>query len=505
MIDQLIRAVSPQWALKRAQAQALLRHYEAAVPNRLRTIRRSSRTIDSDVALANRPIREAARWMDQNYDLALGALDALVRNVIGEGSIPEPLVQDRDGELIADFNEELSFWFSIWSRAPEVTGELNYSALQRLRALTLFREGEIFTQYVMGEIPTLSHGSEVPFSLELIDPDLVPMHDDPSRGIVQGVRKTGWGRATMYLVNKASSGGYTYGSYREVNADRMQHLKMTRRIGQTRGVSVFAAVLERFEDIRSYDESERIAPVIAASMAGAIKKGSPDLFNPQSMSRDEDGTVIPREHKFQPGMFFDFLEVGEEIEMINPSRPNPNLGRYRDDQLRAASAGIGPHFSAVSRNYEGTYSSRRQEANEAAPHYGMIFDYLEARSEVPIWTRFVDSLISARLIRLPPKLNIRTLYAVDYSRPATTSIDRQKETSADAEALNNLQETLVDIWRRNGRNPADMWRKLQDQATKLRDLQGATPESATAVTPAASDNTDSSEDPPPATDDTETP
>lgn len=501
MIDELIATVAPSWALKRAQARALLRQYEAAAPSRLRTIRRSSRSIDSDVALGQRPIREAARWLDQNYDLALGALDALVRNVIGGGSVPEPLVQDVNGELIQDFNTELSFWHQRWAKAPEVTGEMNYSALQRLRALTLFREGEVFTQYLMGTIPSLQHGCEVPFSLELIDPDMVPMHDDASKGIVQGIRKTGWNRPTMYLVSKTVQGSATFSSYREVPADRMQHLKMTRRIGQTRGVSVFAAVLERLEDIRSYDESERIAAVIAASMAAAIKKGSPDLFNPQAMARDADGSLIPREHKFQPGMILDFLEVGEEVDMLNTSRPNPNLGRYRDDQLRAASAGIGPHFSAVSRNYEGTYSSRRQEVNEAAPHYAMLFDYLESQSEVPTWVRFVDSLVMARLIQLPRNIDLRTLYNVDYSKPTVTAIDRQKETNADTEALDNLQDTLVDVWRRNGRNPADMWRKLQDQATRLKDLQGVAPGAAAAASTAPAPAAPPPEDEPAPTED----
>jgi capsid protein len=187
-------------------------------------------------------------------------------------------------------------------------------------------------------------------------------------------------------------------------------------------------------------------------------------------------------------MIFDFLEAGEDIGTIDTNRPNPNLGRYRDDQLRAASAGIGLAFSSFARNYEGNYSSRRQEANEAAPHYAVLWDYFVAKGERPLWKQFVITLITERLLITTPQTDINSLYNVDFSRPATPAIDRQKEVGADLNALESFQDTLVDVWRRNGRNPADMWRKLADQAVKLTTIQGANPSSATAITPDPTDN-----------------
>jgi lambda family phage portal protein len=481
-LERIIAAISPEWAQRRAIASAYLRAYEAAGTSRLRTIARSKTTVDADVGKAGLTLRESARWYEQNYDLIDGALDVLVRNVVGTGITPEPLVRLVTGELDTAVNAQLSELWSRWSIAPEVTGEYDSAAAQRIKARTLFRDGEVFCQYLPGKIAGLTHLSPVPFSFELIDPEAVPIdYSVPKQGIVQGVQKDLWNRAVAYAVARTDPlTGKIAPGYQLKPASTMQHLKMAKRLNQTRGITLFASVFERIEDVRDYDESERVAAKIAAKMAAYIKRGNPDLYMPTDANR--------REHQFQAGMIFDFLEAGEDIGTIDTNRPNPNLGRYRDDQLRAASAGIGLAFSSFARNYEGNYSSRRQEANEAAPHYAVLWDYFVAKGERPLWKQFVITLITERLLITTPQTDINSLYNVDFSRPATPAIDRQKEVGADLNALESFQDTLVDVWRRNGRNPADMWRKLADQAVKLTTIQGANPSSATAITPDPTDN-----------------
>ena len=55
-------------------------------------------------------------------------------------------------------------------------------------------------------------------------------------------------------------------------------------------------------------------------------------------------------------------------------RPNPNLITFRNGQLRAFAAGISASYSSVSRNYDGTYSSQRQELVEQWVHYACLTD-----------------------------------------------------------------------------------------------------------------------------------
>lgn len=485
VLDRILAVFAPRQALRRWQARQALRRWEAAEPSRLRFLRRARGAIDLDVQRAGQSLREQARWLEQNYDLADGALDVLVRNVVGSGIVPEPLVLTRGGELHQDFNLQLVRLWAQWARSPEVTGEWDLASLQRLKARALFRDGEVFAQYLSGPVPGLSHGTAVPFSLELLDADQIDSgYTDPAQRIVQGIRKNAWGRPLTYFRLPAAASVRT--PYLEVPAEAMQHLKLAKRIHQTRGVSVFASTLERMEDTRDYDESERMAAKIAAKLTGYIKRGTPDLYG-GSTGVGDDGEPAPREIDFAPGMWFDGLQVGEDIGMIDSKRPNPNLGKYRDDMLRAMAAGIGASFSSMARNYEGTYSSRRQEASEQDPHYAMLWGYFVERGERPTWVAWLDAARAAGAIKMPRDLDLSSLYEVDFSRPVQPQIDPQKEAAALELALNTFQIPLVDLWRRAGRNPHDMKAKLRDQTKLLQEIQGAAPRQAPAATPDTGD------------------
>src|SRR5690606_13587412 len=137
----------------------------------------------------------------------------------------------------------------------------------------------------------------------------------------------------VYKVNPLEANVFAGSQTKRVPADRMLHLKNVHRIRQLRGVSVFASVLNRFDDLKDYEVTDRIAAKIAASMAAYIKKGAPED------STGGDGNEGQRLMKFRPGMVFDDLRPGEDIGMIDTNRPNPNLETSRSGQLKAVAAG----------------------------------------------------------------------------------------------------------------------------------------------------------------------
>lgn len=51
-----------------------------------------------------------------------------------------------------------------------------------------------------------------------------------------------------------------------------------KRLHQVWGLSVFASAMSRFEDVKDYEESERIAAKVAASMTFQIKKGGGEQY-----------------------------------------------------------------------------------------------------------------------------------------------------------------------------------------------------------------------------------
>lgn len=466
-LDRLIGWLSPAAAVRRAQARSILAYYEAARPDRLRKNRRATASANDDVLRAGVPMRQIARQLEQNYDLAVGVLNTLVVNIVGATGIGvEPQPRQTDGSIHAPLARQLMELHKEWRKRPEVTGQYDWPSAERILARTWLRDGEALLQLIAGTVPGLQHGTTVPFSVEMLEADYLPI--DLNRGnIVQGVELNTWGAAVAYHLYKVDPSDSLAllgaNSTKRVSADRMLHIKLAHRIRQVRGVSVFASVLNRFDDLKDYEESERIAAKIAASMAAYIKKGAPDLYDPQ-----QNGEDAPRQMQFRPGMVFDDLRPGEDIGMIDTNRPNPNLETYRSGQLRAIAAGTGPTFSSVARKYDGTYSAQRQELIEGYSVYATLASEFIARVSRPVYERFVEAAIASGAITLPRDVRPETVADATYMPPAMPWIDPKKEAEAWSILEDRCYASGPEIIRKRGGNPMDV---LEQQGRWLREKQ----------------------------------
>jgi len=487
--DRVILAVAPGWAAARAQsryrAKAYGSAYEAVEPGRMRKRARDRGNGNAVVAGSQMALRDMARHLDRNHDISRGILDILVRNVVGPDGIGvEPQPRDAAGNINNDLAVQLSELWEKWSALPEVTGELNRARSEHLLARSWFRDGDSFWQYVEGNVPTLTHGTAVPFSLELLESDMCPVdYNDPTKNVLQGVQCNAWGRPTRYGMYK-SHPGEPYAPMPElkwVDTAQIGHIKLIDRIGQRRGVSMFASVLGRLDDLKDYEESERIAARIAASMAAFIKKGDPASF-PDSPA---DANAPKRELYFEAGMIFDDLAPGEDIGMIDSKRPNPNAAAWRDGQLRAVSAGAGVSASSASKNYNGTYSAQRQELVEQWGAYSVLSKAFIDQHTAEVYGRWCDMVLLAGLVRLPKGMTREGFKHAVYVPPSMPWIDPLKEVNAYAEAEDRCYVSGPEILRRQGRNPSDV---LRAQAKWQQDKRDAGLLTAAAPVPPENDD-----------------
>lgn len=451
----LLETLFPGWALKRAQARyALQNYYEASKPSDYRKRRTDKGSGDAVVKSAGDNLRIQARHLEQNLDIAKGILDVMTANIVGMGVRPEFQLKTKNGELADEVNAQLLRLWGDWIRNPEVTGELDFYSAQRLACRSWIRDGEVFTQIVAGNIRTLNHRSLVPLSIELIESDYVPMElDDKDKGIIQGVQKNKWGQPKNYFVYKEHPGDassfVSVTDVKSIPADRMIHLKRADRIKQTRGVTDFATILNRLDDIKDIEESERIAARVAAAMTGYIKKGNPDLFNPTL-------DAGYREMEMEPGMIFDDLLPGEDIGTIVSNRPNNQLIPFRDAQLRAVASGVGASFSSISKNYNGTYSAQRQELVEQYAIYGIYWSQFAEG-----WVRkIVDRFVELAVMQVEGEYDETTLYDVELSRPALVHIDPFKEATASERLVAAGFMSRSQVIRAHGKNPDETLRQI---------------------------------------------
>lgn len=464
LADRVVSWFAPQAAVRRAHARQVLAYYEAAKPDRLRKGRRETGSGNDAVLRAGGSLRQLARHQEQNHDLALGVLNTLVNNTVGATGIGiEPQPRKKDGTIDDLLAREILKLHKDWARNPEVTRQHDWPSAQRMLARSWFRDGEVFSQQLIGRIIGLDHGTEVPYSIEMLEADFVPMDMAAQQPVIQqGVEINAWGRPVAYHVYKADPNetqGYLryQGQTKRIAAESMLHLKNVHRIRQLRGVSVFASVLNRFDDLKDYEESERIAAKIAASMAAFIKKGSPDQYT-------EGGDA--RSLKMRPGMIFDDLRPGEEIGTIDTNRPNPNLETYRNGQLRGIAAGTGPTYSSIARNYNGTYSAQRQELVEGWSTYGVLAAEFTSRIVRPVYESFIAAAVLSGKLRIPAGTDQATLNDAIYLAPQMPWIDPKKEAEAYAILEDRAYISGPEIVRKRGGNPIDV---IEQQARWLRE------------------------------------
>jgi len=402
-LDKAIATVSPAWGAKRAHARAKIAAYssayDAANPTRLRDAARDFGSGNTVVASGAGRIRSQARHLDRNHDIVVNGFNQMVQNVIGRDGIGiEPQPRDAAGNIVESLVDQITPLLRDFWKRPEVSWSHDFGSAQRLMARTLFRDGECLYQDLIGPVAYLDHGTIVPYSIEMIEPDMLPLDlNDSTRNILHGVERNAWNRPVAYHLYKQHPGdpNVLMPQIKRVSADFVHHAKMVDRIGQVRGVSLLASVLTRLDDLKDYEESERVAAKIAASMAAFIIKGDPQSY------ADSDSKPSGRRMRFQPGMVFDDLVQGESVGTVDTNRPNPNLETYRNGQLRAVAGGMRVSFSSLSKNYNGTYSAQRQELVEQYGAYGVLAYEVISQIVRPIYERFIQAAIASGELVIP--------------------------------------------------------------------------------------------------------
>ncbi|MEW0106060.1 phage portal protein, partial [Escherichia coli] len=193
---------------------------------------------------------------------------------------------------------------------------------------TWLRDGEVFAQMVSGRINSLTPSAGVHFWLEALEPDFIPMTSDESNRLNQGVFVDDWGRPEKYLVYKSRPVSGRQMETKEVDAERMLHLKFVRRLHQMRGTSLLSGVLIRLSALKDYEDYELTAARIAAALGMYIRKGDGQSYEPDGNgSKDKE-----RELTIQPGIIYDDLKSIRN--MITP--PRNSAPRVQDNEPAAS-------------------------------------------------------------------------------------------------------------------------------------------------------------------------
>jgi lambda family phage portal protein len=432
MLDGLIRAIAPSWALSRAQArlaetrltQISARYEGARVSRRTRGWNAPNTSPNVETKDDLKMLRARSRDLVRNNPYASAGLKALVGYQVGTGIVP----QSRTGDAALD-RQANALW-AEWGATADAGLRHDIYGLQSLAARTRSEAGEVLILLRPLSVPEAARrGSRVPLALHVMEPDHLdgaitngmpaPLND----GFVQGVKLDGFGAAEAYRIWPQHPGDqFVQLESALVPSRYILHVYRQARPGQVRGVPDLAPVITRLRLLDEYEDAvfmqQLSQSIVAAFVTSSAEMGEGPL---------EDASGVK---SLSPGMI-ERLHPGENVEFLTPSGHGP-FAEFARHQLRAVATGFGLTYDLLTGDLtQANYSSLR--AGRLAFKRQLEQDQwlmMVPQMCAPLWRAFVDAAQTAGL--LPRRAGE---WPVEWAPPRFEMVDPLKDTMAIKEQL----------------------------------------------------------------------
>lgn len=464
-LDHVIAVVSPEAAYRREayrQAYDWLRNYDAAGYDRPNQNWRSyNQSADVTDRYSRDNVKARARDLERNSDIMNSVSGAFKRNVVGGGF----RVQAKTEET--ELNKEIERAWKRWckKRNCDVTGRQSLNQIIRMAVERKKIDGGILF------VKRYTKDGFVPFKLQMIETDELDSGTvwprNKGNKVAGGIEYNEWNCPVGYFIKQYDIEGYGQREPVWIDANDVIFYFTIRRPTQLREMSDMAQTIPRIRDITEFMTAVSVKERIEACLAVFIKKGlpvtgmgsgKPGRFGGQDDRISYDGKLL------SPGMIKE-LNVGDEVQIVNPAGQGADATSFTKLQQRLVGAGQGISYEATSRDMsEATYSSARQGMIEDDLTYGEEKELLlEVLDE--IYETFIISAVLCGALSIPRFWEEKERYlAHEWTQEPKPWIDPQKESNADSTALKTGQKTFKQIAAENGRD----WRdQIDDMAEVL--------------------------------------
>jgi lambda family phage portal protein len=493
LLDGIVSAVSPAAGLRRAQARRVLRAYSGAEPSRL-TASKKPRNQSADTELGGpfgaNQLRAWARMLVRDNAWAWGVVDTFVNSVVGKGIDIQSAYESPAGGDLELVNERRDDVWQRWCEVCEINGQYTFAEIQQMAMREIVEAGEILIRMVTVDQKFRGIYRPVPLALELIEADRLAEEKDTHRlpltenhRINRGVEIDELGRAVAYWIypNHPTDPYTMRGDPVRIDASEIIHLFNRQRVGQTRGITMFAPVVPWIRDLGMYVENELQASAVASCFTVAIKSDGPvGGFNPPTTESGSTADMDGNRYEYlQPGMVM-HLRPNESIESANPGRPNSASEPWIRLMLRGISVGTGLSYEIVARDYSQTnYSSNRASQLEDRRRFRRWQQYLITRLNQRVWDRFVQAAAFADVAGFPTMVellaNPRKAAPCEHLPPSWEWVDPQAEQQSSEAGIKAFQTTYMDELAGRGKNWRQVFYQRSKEETLLKQLGLASP------------------------------
>lgn len=395
-------------------------------------------------------LRERARYEGQNNGYCQGMLLTLANDLVGTGPTLQVATENREAD------KQIEAAWAEWAEAVGLAEKLHTMAQTKPRC------GEVFALLTTDEnLPTSVKLDVEPIEADRITDPTWSQSLDPTVG--DGIQYDARGKPVAYFVLDEHPGdSLAIGrAFKRIPARSMLHWFRADRPGQLRGVPEITAALPLFAQLRRFTLATLTAAEIAADFAAMLESQA----NPDAETDDPE----PFETlDIERGMMTT-LPAGSKLNQLKAEHPTTTYQMFKQELLKEIGRPVNAPFNVVSgdsSNYN--YSSAR-------------LDHLLYRGAVRV-TRahcrrnVLERIFAAWLeeaVMVPGLLPAGTTPArVPHSWywPGFATIDPQKESKADTEALANRTTTLAELLAEVGLDWEAVLRQAAKEAELMREL-----------------------------------
>ena len=443
--------------------KVLKRSYYAANTSRLfADYVDSQRSADSELHPVISRIRARSRDLARNNEYARRYLNLLKTNVVGQhGFKLQVKALDPRGTLDTDGNSAIETAFKAWGKRGNCTadGKMSWVDVQKMVMEGLARDGEVFI------IKHRGNSFHDTFALEFIEPDQVDEEKnerlDNGREIRMGVELDKFRRPTAYHLLTSHPGDYDFASmvkspkHKRVPADKVIHIFMPLRAGQTRGEPWMSPAMASIKQLDGWREASIVAARMGASKMGFFTSPAGDGFVADEM----DGHVPIIDA--QPGTFHQ-LPTGVNFETFDPQYPTSEFDSFHKSVLKGVASALGVSYTSLANDLEATsYSSIRQGALEERDFYRNIQQIMIDHFVRPVYEAWLGAAMEVETVFMPIATFDKFTVASEFRGRAWSWVDPMKEMNAAILGMKNGVISLQDVASQYGKDTEELLAEIQ--------------------------------------------
>lgn len=469
-----------------------------------------------DIDSHNYTLRQRGRMLVMASPIATSAVRTTCTNTVGIGLALKSCV---DREILGLSMEQAKVLqktiereWGLWAnkrQCCDAYGMSTFNGLQQLALASALTSGDCVA--LLPRIENVSAISPYSLRVKLVEADLVSTPDTVS--VIPGVLPQGTaanGNPIYDGVEVDKSTGAVVAYYicnqypfeisrigdskkwvrveaygKKTGLPNVLHVVEQERIGQYRGVTFLAPVIEQLLQIRRYTESELLSALIQSMFTAWIETES----NPAAFPVPETGdgqSEDEREYEMSAGTVI-HLKPGEKVHFGNPNIPTNGFDAFVKAVATQIGAALEIPVDVLLKEFNSSYSASRGALMEAYRFFRKKRSWLVDTFCQPVFEVWLAEAVARGRITAPGFFSdpiVRAAYCgAKWIGPAQSQIDPLKEVKADILAVQagfkSYEQATIERgggdWMENMEQLAIENAMMQEMALKI----AATPEEST--------------------------